>query len=133
VFEPALVTYTKPLVGLIATPDGPSPTGIVATTVLVLGSITETVFELALATYTKPLVGLIATPNGLLPTGIVAITEYFCALAVPISEENTIVDISNVIVKSENNIREMVVFIGVSLLIINHLVIAATTAKFYHL
>ena len=44
----------------------------------------------------------------------IAITEYPCALAVPISEENTIVDISNVIVKSENNIREMVVFIGVS-------------------
>jgi hypothetical protein len=72
------------------------------------------VFELALATYTKPLVGLIATPNGASPTGIVAITEYPCALAVPISEENTVVDISNVIVKSENNIREMVVFNGVS-------------------
>ena len=52
--------------GLISTPDGLLPTGIVATTVLVLGSITETVFELALATYTKPLVGLIATPDGLL-------------------------------------------------------------------
>ena len=55
----------------------------------------------------------------------IAITEYPCALAVPISEGNTIVDISNVIVKSENNIREMVVFIGVSLLIINHLVIGS--------
>ena len=87
-------------------------------------------FEEILVTYTKPLVGLIATPYGVLPTGIVATTEYFCALAVPISGKNTIVDISNVIVKSENNIREMVVFIGVSLLIINHLVIAATTAKF---
>jgi hypothetical protein len=85
-----------------------------------------------LVTYTKPLVGLIATPNGAPPTGILVTTEYFCALAVPISKGNT-VDISNVIVKSENNIREMVVFIGVSLLIINHLVIAATTAKFYHL
>jgi len=82
--------------------------------VLVLGSIAETVFELALATYTKPLVGLIATPNGAPPTGIVAITEYPCALAVPISEENTVVDIRSVIVKSENNIREMVVFIGIS-------------------
>jgi hypothetical protein len=67
-----------------------------------------------LVTYTKPLVGLIATPIGLLSTGIVAITEYFCALAVPISEENTIVDIRNVIVKSENNLREMVAFNGVS-------------------
>jgi hypothetical protein len=72
------------------------------------------VFEPALVTYTKPLVGLIATPDGPSPTGIVAITEYPCALAVPISEENTIVDISNVIVKSENNIREMVVFMGIS-------------------
>jgi hypothetical protein len=71
------------------------------------------VFESALATYTKPLDGLIATPDGSSPTGILAITEYFCALAVPISEENT-VDIRNVIVKSENNIREMVVFMGVS-------------------
>jgi hypothetical protein len=124
VFEPKLVTYTKPLVGLIATPYGPPPTGIVAITVLVAGFITETVPESELATYTKPLAGLIATPNGALPTGIVAITEYPYALAIPISEENTIVDISNVIVKSENNIREMVVFIGVSLLIIiNHLVI----------
>ena len=34
------------------------PTGIVATTVLVAGFITETVFESALATYTKPLVGI---------------------------------------------------------------------------
>ena len=72
-----------------------------------------TVPDPELATYTKPLVGLIATPNGLLPTGIVAITEYPCALAVPISEENTVVvDIRNVIVKSGNNIREMVVFMG---------------------
>jgi hypothetical protein len=114
-----MLAYTKPLVGLIvvgliATPIGTSPTGIVATTVLVAGFITETVPESELATYTKPLVGLIATPTGLLPTGIVAITEYFCALAVPISEENTVVDISNVIVKSENNIREIVVFMGVS-------------------
>jgi hypothetical protein len=128
VFERILVTYAKPLVGLIATPHGLLPTGIVATTVLVLGFITETVPESGLVTYTKPLVGLTATPIGPLPTGK-PITEYFCALAVPISEENTVVDISNVIVKSENNIREMVVFIGVSLLIINHLVIA-TTAKF---
>jgi hypothetical protein len=67
------------------------------------------VFERTLVTYTKPLDGLIATPDGPSPTGILAITEYFCALAVPISEENT-VDIRNVIVKSENNIREMVVF-----------------------
>jgi hypothetical protein len=71
------------------------------------------VFEYSLVTYTKPLVGLIATPDGPSPTGIVAITEYFCALAVPISEENT-VDMRNVIVKSENNIREMVVFMGIS-------------------
>jgi hypothetical protein len=71
------------------------------------------VLERKLATYTKPLDGLIATPDGPSPTGIVAITEYFCALAVPISEENT-VDIRNVIVKSENNIREMVVFMGIS-------------------
>ena len=127
-FELALATYTKPLAGLTSTSIGLLPTGIVATTVLVAGLYRD-MFELALATYTKPLVGLIATPMDL-PTGIVAITEYFCALAVPISEENTIVDISNVIVKSENNIREMVVFNGVSLLIINHLVIAATTAKF---
>ena len=35
-----------------------SPTGIVATTVLVVGFITETVFELELVTYTKPLVGI---------------------------------------------------------------------------
>jgi hypothetical protein len=69
------------------------------------------VFELTLVTYTKPLVGLIATPNGPLPTGKLASTEYFCALAVPISEENT-VNIRNVIVKSENNLREMVVFMG---------------------
>jgi hypothetical protein len=114
-----MLAYTKPLVGLIvvgliATPTGVSPTGIVATTVLVAGFITETVPESELATYTKPLVGLIATPIGLTSTGIVAITEYFCALAVPISEENTVVDISNVIVKSENNIREIVVFMGVS-------------------
>ena len=67
--------------------------------------------EKKLVTYTKPLVGLTATPAGRSPTGIVAITEYFCALAVPISEENT-VDIRNVIVKSENNLREMVVFMG---------------------
>ena len=65
----SLVTYTKPLVGLIATPYGEPPTGIVATTVLVAGFITETVFELILVTYTKPLVGLIlvgliATPSG---------------------------------------------------------------------
>jgi hypothetical protein len=113
VFEPALVTYTKPLVGLTPTPNGPTPTGIVATTLLVAGSITETIFERTFATYTKPLDGLIATPDGRSPTGIVAITEYFCALAVPISEENT-VDIRNVIVKSENNIREMVVFMGIS-------------------
>jgi hypothetical protein len=111
--ERKLATYTKPLDGLIATPDGPSPTGIVATTLLVAGSITERVFRLEILTYTKPLDGLIATPDGPTPTGIVAITEYFCALAVPISEENT-VDIRNVIVKSENNIREMVVFIGIS-------------------
>jgi hypothetical protein len=71
------------------------------------------VFERILATYTKPLVRLTPTPDGPSPTGIVAITEYFCALAVPISEENT-VDIRNVIVKSENNIREMVVFMGIS-------------------
>jgi hypothetical protein len=49
-------------------------------------------------------VRLTPTPDGPTPTGIVAITEYFCALAVPISEENT-VDIRNVIVKSENNMR----------------------------
>jgi len=60
---------------------------------------TETAFERTLATYTKPLVGLTAIGRGNWSTGIVAITEYFCALAVPISEENTIVDISNVIVK----------------------------------
>jgi hypothetical protein len=132
VFELTLITYTKPLDGLIATPIGIRPpiTYIVATTLLVAGFITETVPESELATNTQPLDGLIATPDGPSPTGIVAITEYPCALAVPISEENTVVDISNVIVKSENNIREMVVFIGVSLLIINHLVIAATTAKF---
>jgi hypothetical protein len=100
-------------VRLTPTPNGRTPTGIVATTLLVAGSITETVFKKALAKYTKPLVGLIATPDGPSPTGIVAITEYFCALAVPISEENT-VDIRNVIVKSENNIREMVVFMGIS-------------------
>ena len=37
VFELALVTYAKPLVGLIATPTGAPPTDIVATTVLVFG------------------------------------------------------------------------------------------------
>jgi hypothetical protein len=112
VFESPLVTYAKPLVGLTAIGRGNWPTGIVATTVLVAGSITETVPESGLVTYTKPLVGLIATPNGPLPTGK-PITEYPCALAVPISEENTVY-IRNVIVKSENNIREMVVFMGVS-------------------
>ena len=60
--------------GLIATPNGLTPTGIVATTVLVAGPITETVFESTLVTYTKPYNGLIATPNGPLPTGIVATT-----------------------------------------------------------
>ena len=127
-----MATYTKPLAGLIATPDWTTTNSYSSNYCVSFKEsiFTETMFELALATYTKPLVGLIATPNGLLPTGIVAITEYFCALAVPISEENTIVDISNVIVKSENNIREMVVFNGLSSLIINHLVIAATTAKF---
>ena len=86
VFELALATYTKPLVGLIATPDGLPPTGIVATTVLVAGFITETVFERTLVTYTKPLVGLIATPyeppNGVRPspTGIVATTVLVAGL-----------------------------------------------------
>ena len=50
VFETTLATYTKPLIGLIATPYGLPPTGIVATTVLFAGFITETVFESALVT-----------------------------------------------------------------------------------
>jgi hypothetical protein len=112
-----LVTYTKPLVGLVATPYGPPPTGIVATTVLVAEFITETMFEPKLVTYTKPLVGLIATPIGLTSTGIVAITEYFCALAVTISEENTVVDISNVIVKSENNIAAVIIVWFISIFV----------------
>ena len=43
--EPKWVTYTKPLTGLTATSFGNPPTGIVATTWFVVGSITDTVNE----------------------------------------------------------------------------------------
>src|ERR1019366_6742912 len=68
---PLLVTTELFVVGSIATPVGPSPTGTVAVTAFVVKSIMETVFALALATTAWFLPGLIATARGYLPTGIV--------------------------------------------------------------
>jgi hypothetical protein len=47
---------------------------MVATTMLLAVSITETESDAEFATYTREPSGLNATPMGLLPTGIVAIT-----------------------------------------------------------
>ena len=58
------VTYMNPLSGLKAMPIGHNPTGMVATTVFVVGSITETVLLLMFVTYKNPLSGLKAMPYG---------------------------------------------------------------------
>src|SRR5690606_28556965 len=52
------------------------PTSIVAVTVLVAVSITETVLQWVIATYTFVPSGVSATPTGLGPTGIVAVTLF---------------------------------------------------------
>jgi hypothetical protein len=51
------------------------PMGMVAVTVLVAVSITDTVFEALLATYARVPSGVTATPHGPVPTGMVAMTE----------------------------------------------------------
>src|SRR2546427_4158309 len=60
--------------GLTATPAGVPPTGMVATTLSVAPSITETEPENAFATYTRFVTALTPTPCGLEPTGTVAMT-----------------------------------------------------------
>jgi hypothetical protein len=63
-----------PLFGLKAISVGAAPTRIVAITVFVELSITETVLLLVFATYILPLFGLKAIPTGAGPTRMVAIT-----------------------------------------------------------
>ena len=53
----------------------PLPTGIVAVTVFVAVSITDTVPEFAFATKTLLPPGVTATPKGKRPTGIVAVSS----------------------------------------------------------
>ena len=61
-----------------ATPAGASPTGIVAVTAFVVGSIRDTVSSLVFATQTLPPPA--AMPLGSLPTGIVAVTLFVVGL-----------------------------------------------------
>ena len=65
------VTHTRPSATVIAC--GLPPTGIVATTLLVSGSMRVTVPSPLLATQTEP--APTATPLGERPTGIVSVTE----------------------------------------------------------
>ena len=70
------VTYKNPLSGLKATPTGLDPTGMVAITVFVVPSITETLLLRSFATYKNPLSGLKAILSGCTPTGMVATTVF---------------------------------------------------------
>ncbi|KWA63518.1 hypothetical protein WT86_29625 [Burkholderia stagnalis] len=53
---------------------GPKPTGIVATTVLLVVSMTDKLFEMLLATYTRVPSGRMAILTGPAPTAIVVAT-----------------------------------------------------------
>jgi hypothetical protein len=60
--------------GSTATPSGKVPTVMVAVTVLVAASITDTVPSASLVTYMVPAAGSAATSPGAGPTGMVAVT-----------------------------------------------------------
>ncbi len=72
--EEVLATRARLPSGLTAIPVGFCPTGIVAITVFVAASMTETVPPVAsrLVTYTRLPSGLTLTPKGAKPTGMVA-------------------------------------------------------------
>src|SRR5437667_225075 len=61
---PWLATYARVPSGLTATPNGFTPTGTVALTVLVAVLMTDTVLLPRLATYARVPSGLTATPIG---------------------------------------------------------------------
>src|SRR5580704_15811831 len=62
--------------GVTATPSGATPTGTVATTVLVAVSITRTLSSLLSATYASVPSGVTATPSGPLPVATVRMTAF---------------------------------------------------------
>jgi hypothetical protein len=68
VFEFKFATYANAPFGVMATPTGKPPTGIVATTLLLVVEITETELEPnihpELVTYAKAPLGVMATARG---------------------------------------------------------------------
>ena len=129
VLDSWFATYTRVPAGFTATPKGPTPTGMVASTVFVVVLMTDTVpFSSPspqLVTYTCEPDGCTVTPNGLRPTGTLPTTWFVAVSSTATLLVYELVTYANGAAIAETAVQEDVDLIGLSVLSGSHLELTA--------